>query len=82
MALQHPSAAKVVMFVSSNKEDPSHQRWLLGRINAAALKAQVSPMPWRLSQSSQLDPFEESSLIGLLGCWAESLHVALPQPSL
>ena len=58
MALQHPEAAKVVMFVSSDKEEPSHQKWLPGRINAAALKAQVGLMPWRTSQVSQLDLFK------------------------
>ena len=54
MVRQHPSAAKVVLFVSGDKEEPSHHKWLPGRINAAALKTQVSLMPWRLSQESQL----------------------------
>ena len=44
VARHHPSAAKVVLFVSGDKEQPSHQKWLPGRINAAALKAQVTPM--------------------------------------
>ncbi len=78
MALQHPSAAKVVLFVSGDKEEPSHQKWLPGRINAAALKAHVSLMPWRPSQALQFDLYKWAPWLlvkGLACCMATTWHV-------
>ena len=75
MALQHPEAAKVVMFVSSDKEEPSHQRWLPGRINAAALEAQVGPMPDARLRHHNLNSLRGSLVAGQGVCMLHGHHL-------